>query len=327
MAYTISNTDGSTLLLLADGTVDQFATSLALIGRNVNSYGQHLNNNLIKLLANSANTAGNPPRNPLKGQLWYDTTIRRLKVYDNGFKNVSGAIVDQATPQNLATGDVWYNSITAQLYVYNGTTSTTVGPVFPANLGESGWVLPSPLINNTLSNVQQVISLKSHGQFLGFATKNGFDLSAADTLTYFNTATTSTVVSGVTLNGSIKAYGNIEASGQITNRHLSAYFNIDQIAYNTSTVTTYGEYVYQNERLKQLLTTMFPVVSGTTTQEVGLTLGSEVRVMCTYSNPSDGIGFQFRRFRVVNDIFQGKSWQPCYFYNASWSSTLTNVMV
>ena len=57
MAYTILNTDGTTLLLLADGTVDQSATSLALVGRNVNSYGQYLNNDLVKILANSANTS------------------------------------------------------------------------------------------------------------------------------------------------------------------------------------------------------------------------------------------------------------------------------
>jgi len=34
MAYKISKTDGTTLLSLADGTIDQSATSLTLIGKN-----------------------------------------------------------------------------------------------------------------------------------------------------------------------------------------------------------------------------------------------------------------------------------------------------
>ena len=45
MAYTILNPDGTTLALLADGTIDQVTTSLTLIGKDYNSYGQYFNNN------------------------------------------------------------------------------------------------------------------------------------------------------------------------------------------------------------------------------------------------------------------------------------------
>ena len=38
MAYTIYNTDGSILLTLGDGKIDQKYTSLTLIGKNLNEF-------------------------------------------------------------------------------------------------------------------------------------------------------------------------------------------------------------------------------------------------------------------------------------------------
>ena len=69
MSYTIYNTDGSILLTLADGKIDKISTSLTLIGKNVNSYGEYLNNNLIRLLENFANTES-PAGTPRIRQLW-----------------------------------------------------------------------------------------------------------------------------------------------------------------------------------------------------------------------------------------------------------------
>ena len=52
MAYTIQKADGTILLTLADGTVNQAATSISLIGKNVNTYGQYYNNNLMGYFEN-----------------------------------------------------------------------------------------------------------------------------------------------------------------------------------------------------------------------------------------------------------------------------------
>jgi hypothetical protein len=151
MAYTISNSDGTTLLLLADNTTDQVTTSLDLVGRNVNSYGQSINNNFIKLLENFASPASNTPRSPLVGQLWYNTTNRRLNVYDNGFKSVSGALVSSSQPSAISSGDFWWDSVNEQLQLFNGTQTYLVGPAFPKIVGENGWVLP--ITNkNTIKN-------------------------------------------------------------------------------------------------------------------------------------------------------------------------------
>jgi hypothetical protein len=324
MAYTILNTDGTTLLLLADNTVDKSATTLDLFGKNVNSYGEYLHNNLIKLLANSASSSGSPPRNPLKGQIWYDTTIKRLKIYDNGFKNISGAIISSETPRGLTNGDMWYDTRNEQLFVVAQNSIKLVGPGFPKTSADSGWRLPSTEIRNTSSNTQQVLMLKSYGQFLGMATKNSFQLTSSDASLYFASTSNNTVVSGITLGGDLRVYGNIETTGQMTNRFLSASFDIDKISYNTATVTTYSHYLYQNEVIKTYLSRMFPVNANTATNEIGLPLGSECRTVCVYSLPSSGT--QARRFRVVNDAVQGKSWQPYSIYTAGWTSEFVNVM-
>ena len=82
MSYTISNPDGSTLVILGDRKIDQSTTSLTLVGKNYAGYGEYLNDNFVKLLASHASSSSNPPRSPMKGQLWYDTTAKRLKIVD-----------------------------------------------------------------------------------------------------------------------------------------------------------------------------------------------------------------------------------------------------
>ena len=87
MAYTIYNSDGTILLTLADNSIDEVATSLSLIGKNVNNYGQYFNSNMIKLLTSFASSAENQPQAAKTGQLWFDTDEDRLKVY-NGIEFV-----------------------------------------------------------------------------------------------------------------------------------------------------------------------------------------------------------------------------------------------
>jgi hypothetical protein len=80
MTYRINKTDGNQLVDLPDGTFDTDSTSLTLIGRNVTSFGEALNENLVKLLENFASSSA--PESALKGQLWYDTGSGSLNVYD-----------------------------------------------------------------------------------------------------------------------------------------------------------------------------------------------------------------------------------------------------
>lgn len=305
MSYTIRNSDGTILLSLADNTVDRTTTSLSLVGRNIRDYGEYFNNNLIQILSNSANTSSNPPRNPLKGQIWYDSTIKKLKVYDSGFKPISGAIISGSQPTDLFTGDLWFDSTNNQLKLYSGNVVYLVGPTYPKSAGETGWVLPPVSIKDNTSVSRQVVLLKAYGQFIGIASKTKFNLSSDDSLTYFNTSTTSTtVVSGITI------FGDIKYTGQITNKTLSMNIDLDK----TDAAGSGVSFNDQNHVIADsYLTRMFPVTANTSTNDIGVPLGTEARVLCTgvvIPNP----GTQIRRFHVVDQPGVGISWQPYNIY-------------
>jgi hypothetical protein len=325
MAYNILNTNGTTLVILADGTVDQVTTSLDLIGKNVNTYGQYINNNFIKLLENFASTAGSPPRSPKTGQLWYDTTSRKLNIYDNGFKSISGATVSASQPNSLSSGDIWWDSANNQLKVFNSNILYTIGPAYPKSVGDNGWILPStPITNTGLGTTQQVTLLKNYGQTIGAVSKTAFTVSATDSVTYFNTST-ATVVAGLTI------LGDIQASGQMTNRYLSAAVDLDKLSLSAPNrvVSSYIAYNNQNIAITDVLDLMFPATVNTSTYEVGVPLGSDAKVVCVFSLPSAGT--QVRRFRVLNQPGVGVSWQPYEIYSTGtgvWSVlTSTNVNV
>lgn len=78
MAYTIIRSNGTTLTTIQDGTINTTSTSLGLPGRNYAGYGQTLNTNFVRLTENFAYDT--PPANPLKGQLWFNTTAGTLNV-------------------------------------------------------------------------------------------------------------------------------------------------------------------------------------------------------------------------------------------------------
>ena len=80
MTYSINKTDGTIIAVVADGTIDT-TTSLQLPGKLFQNYGEPINENLIKLLENSA--SGTAPSAPLAGELWWDTTNQCLKVYNS----------------------------------------------------------------------------------------------------------------------------------------------------------------------------------------------------------------------------------------------------
>lgn len=329
MSYTIFNTDGTVLLLLADGQVDKSATSLTLIGKNYATYGQDLNNNFVKLLANSANTSGNPPRSPLKGQLWYDTTAQRLKVYDNGFKAIGVVNIASGQPVNLQTGDLWFDSTNHQLKLFNAGIVYTVGPSFSSTIGETGFVSPITTITDQESSAKGVILLKSYGTTLGLMYYDDtgenlpFDMAQDDQLLYAPNATTSTVVSGLTL------YGDLSVSGKISNDYLSMNVDLDVISPNPNNDSlafggTFGTSAVsiQNPVIAEILDKMFPpnptLLQSSTTQMRGLLSGSQARVLCKYTSSGGvaGSGYQVRVFYATGPL-QNLSWQPYYYTTAT----------
>ena len=136
MSYKLNKTDGSLLVELVDGQIDTTSSDITLIGRNYVGFGELINENLIKLLENFSGTA--TPGTPITGQLWFDTSENRLKVYDGSTFKANGPIISATQPQMVA-GDLWINNNDNQLYFFDGSDLVLVGPPYTAEQGKSGF--------------------------------------------------------------------------------------------------------------------------------------------------------------------------------------------
>jgi hypothetical protein len=127
MSYSINKTDGSILTEITDGTIDQITTDLTLFGKSCSSYGEYLNENFVKLLENFAKSTS--PEYPVEGQIWYDISEKRLKVYDGkGFRLTGGTLVSDYVPSSIAQGDIWIDTARHQLHFHDGTSVVLAGP-------------------------------------------------------------------------------------------------------------------------------------------------------------------------------------------------------
>ena len=171
MAYQINKTDGTIVATVADGQVDDLSTDITLIGKNFSGFGEAFNENLIKLLEHfSGNTA---PTRPIKGQIWFDTSQSKLKVYNGiSFVPVSSATVSSSQPSTLAAGDLWYDDVGKQLYFFDGLSVVLLAPAYSSVQGLSG--LRVDTILDTLNQTRVVSNLYNNGVLLGSFSKDSF---------------------------------------------------------------------------------------------------------------------------------------------------------
>ena len=203
MSYIINKTDGSVLTEIIDGTIDQLTTQLTLIGKNASAYGEFFNENFVHLLENFASDTS--PEKPITGQLWYDTSEGRLKIYDgSGFKVSGGSIISATVPLNITAGDIWIDSDKQQVHFNDGTNTILAGPVYTAQQGLSGFSVEDVLdvynIQHTIVKMyvaQVLIGIYSKDEFVpntsipGFlgTVKEGFNVGSSTGLKYNGIAT------------------------------------------------------------------------------------------------------------------------------------------
>ena len=178
MAYIINRTDGTAIATITDGTSDN-STSVTLFGKSFSGFGEGLNENLVKLLENSASTSA--PSAPLRGELWFDTSTSQLKVYDgSSFKPTGGAKSQSTAPTSPGAGDLWHDSDDDQLYVYTGSAFQLVGPVYTSGQTLSGWdieTLASSGGNKVVSSMyvgNTRVAILSKETFTPSVTQTGF---------------------------------------------------------------------------------------------------------------------------------------------------------
>jgi hypothetical protein len=171
MAYTINKTDGSILTSVPDGQVDTFSSDIGLIGKNYSGFGEILNENFIKMLENFASVSR--PKNPLKGELWFDSSESRLKVYNGtDFATVGSAAIAALQPTSLNPGDLWFDELGGQLYFYDGTNTILIGPLFSKLQGLSGFRIEDIL--DTQNNTRTVAGMYVGGTLIGYFSKDSF---------------------------------------------------------------------------------------------------------------------------------------------------------
>ena len=171
MAYQINKTDGTIVATVADGQVDDRSTDITLIGKNYSGFGEIFNENLIKILENFAEST--QPDHPLRGQIWFDSSESKLKVYNGvSFVPVSSATISSTQPSTLATGDLWYDDVGEQLFFFDGTSAILLAPAYSSSQSISG--LRVDTILDTLNQTRVITSLYNNGILLGIFAKDSF---------------------------------------------------------------------------------------------------------------------------------------------------------
>lgn len=171
MAYTINKTDGSILTTVADGQIDNLSTDITLIGKNYSGFGEILNENLVKMLENFASTTR--PKSPLKGEIWFDSSENRLKVYNGvDFATVGSATISALQPTTLNPGDLWFNETDRQLYFYDGSNTILLGPLYTSLQGLSGFRIEN--IVDSQNQTRVVAALYVGNTLVGIFSKDSF---------------------------------------------------------------------------------------------------------------------------------------------------------
>lgn len=205
MAYTIDRFNNTQLTVVEDGTIDQ-TTDLKLVGKNYAGFGEIQNENFIFLLENFA--GANPPSKAINGQIWYDSSVKKLKFWDNTrWRTTGGAEVSATVPAGLTEGDFWWDTANEQLYAYNGADFILVGPQ-DAGDGITQW--QSRTVRDTTAATRSIILGIVGDTPVAIISSQEFTIDATDTENAI--AGFDRVRQGITLRDTINSTGGVTST-------------------------------------------------------------------------------------------------------------------
>jgi hypothetical protein len=228
MAYIVNKTNSSASpnQYTVQDSVLNTQTDLSLVGKGYDGYGEIIAENFLHLLENFSNTTA--PGKPIKGQLWYDESEGRLKVYGGtSFAPVTSAAYQSSAPTGQVAGDLWVDSDSGQLYFYNGTSNVLVGP---QSSSTSGFVFDTVAdatdvdrdITQIYNNNQRIaiisdVSFTPKLAISGFSSiTKGINLSTAISgLKFTGSATDADALGGVAAANYLRSNANDTTSGTL----------------------------------------------------------------------------------------------------------------
>jgi hypothetical protein len=273
MSYTIKFTNGKTLAVVADQSIDEVSTSITLVGKNVNNYGQYVNANFVSLLENFSNLI--EPSSPVVGQTWFDTSEGRLKVYSTGtFKPVGAPIISTIEPAGAVRGDLWVDTTDNLLKWYDGTVWQLAAKQYSDSVGKEGWfvdtITDSSGFDHELSifysqGVRWAVMSTSTITLqpetltaiaLGTSTiRSGLMINSAIGAKFYGVATSAESIQGVSLDSVLRSNSSTEITGKfdfVNDNGISVgtNSNVEILVDNTGVVTSVIRGTIQGEPLE-----------------------------------------------------------------------------
>jgi hypothetical protein len=235
MAYTIVKSDGAVLTTIADGTINTTSTSLGLPGRNYAGYGQSLDTNFVHVMENFAD--GTPPPNPLRGQLWYNTSANTLYICPtDGESNASNwlSLTSTASGGTTTFGAITIsgNALSNNLTVTNNSNANAVNSSYlsvttQANIASAN--ITSAIIGTVTTSAITTGAQANNGTLTGVWTANGAGTANGVAGTSFYVTGGNLVVSNTASRGVVADffyYGNgsaISFAGTYSNSNVGSY--------------------------------------------------------------------------------------------------------
>lgn len=228
MTYVINNYDGTTLVSIADRTVNTTRTSIKLPGRDYPRYGEPVVEDLVWMLQHFA--AASSPLNPIPGQIWYDTNSQSIRVYNgSSWLGTGKTVLASSFPALGENGQVFYHTSKRQVFVYDSNNNPVwklVGPIgaydnsdppddpTPGHTAiEAAKISGKDVLNNDV--IVSVIKVAVNGQLVAIVSKDA-SFQPVPAITGF-----ANILPGINLNSTLSLNFNGNSSSATTAANTS----------------------------------------------------------------------------------------------------------